>query len=164
MISFSHRLSLLLLTAWLHGCSLSNNSSSLVRDADELSKQGQHDAAIASYREHMDARLAASDRPEAENPYFYLLMMGDVELSRGDTAKALALYEEAEQNGVEKQLVADRYRAAASWYESHGQLKEAMELLAKYRDRDDLLFDAMADRIAKELTAREGGFVTELPN
>jgi hypothetical protein len=81
--------------------------------------------------------------------------MGDVELGRGDTGKALTFYEEAEQKGVATPLISDRYRAVASWYEEHGQLKEALELLSKYRDRDDLLFDSMLDRIAKELTRKE---------
>jgi tetratricopeptide (TPR) repeat protein len=103
----------------------------------------------------MESRLAATDRPEEENPYFYLLLMGDVELSRGDTVKALAFYEEAEQKGVASPLTADRYRAVAAWHEEHGQLKEAIDLLSKYRDRDDLLFDSMLDRIAKKLTLQE---------
>ena len=144
-----------LLLALTAGCSFASDPATRLRDAEELTRQGNYDQAIESYQAHMESRIAATDRPEWENPHFYLLLIGDVELGRGDTGKALTFYEEAEQKGVATPLISDRYRAVASWHEEHGQLKEAMELLSKYRDRDDLLFDSMLDRIAKELTRKE---------
>mgnify|MGYP006297132575 CR=1 FL=1 len=107
------------------------------------------------YREHISNRLEVTDRPEWENPYFYLLNVGDIELNRGEVDKALAAYQEAEREKVELPLVADRYRAVASWYEEHGQLERALEILTKYRDKDPLIFDSMLDRVARELTESE---------
>ena len=121
-------------------------------DAEELSSEGKHDEAIAAYQEHIANRLEVADRPEWENPYFYLLNVGDSELSRGRVDRALVAYEEAEREKVDLPLVADRYRAVASWYEEHGQLEKALEILTKYRDKDPLIFDSMLDRVARELT------------
>jgi tetratricopeptide (TPR) repeat protein len=121
-------------------------------DAEALSDEGKHEEAIAAYREHIANRLEVADRPEWENPYFYLLNVGDIELSRGNVDRALAAYEEAEREKVDLPLVADRYRAVASWYEEHGQLEQALEILTEYRDKDPLIFDSMLDRVARELT------------
>jgi tetratricopeptide (TPR) repeat protein len=121
-------------------------------DAEELSSEGKHDEAIAAYQEHIANRLEVADRPEWENPYFYLLNVGDIELSRGNVDKALAAYEEAAREKVDLPLVADRYRAVASWYEEHGQLQKSLEILTKYREKDPLIFDSMLDRVARELT------------
>jgi tetratricopeptide (TPR) repeat protein len=145
-------LALIAPVALLAGCF---SSSDRVQRAEELSRQGDYDAAIALYREHMEARLAIEDRPEWENPYFYLLLIGDVQLGRGEPEAALQTYEEAERQKVEPTLISDRYRAVGRWYEEHGQLQKALEELSKYRDRDPLLFDVMLDRIAKKLTAQE---------
>ena len=135
------------------GC-FSSGPTELV-DAEQLTSDGKHDEAIAMYREHIANRLEVTDRPEWENPYFYLLNVGDIELNRGAVDKALATYEEAEREKVELPLVADRYRAVASWYEEHGQLEKALEILTKYRDKDPLIFDSMLDRVARELTKSE---------
>ena len=133
------------------------SSRSKVEQAEELSRQGQYPAAIELYREHMNDRLAVGSRPEWENPYFYLLLIGDVQLGQGDPGAAISSYEEAERMKVEPSLISDRYRAVGRWYEEHNQLQKALDVLSKYRDRDPLLFDAMLDRIAKELTAQEDG-------
>ena len=152
-----------LLISCAAGCSLFSDSSQKLRDADELTRQGKYDEAIEAYREHMTSRLEVSDRSEWENPYFYLLTIGDVELGRGDTEKALQTYEEAEKNGVGTPLISDRYRAVASYFEEHGELQKALDVLSKYRDRDPLLFDAMLDRIAKELTRKESETIAPTP-
>ncbi|MEY4667516.1 MAG: hypothetical protein RL518_215 [Pseudomonadota bacterium] len=124
-------------------------------EAEQLHGEGRHDEAIAAYQEHIANRLAVPDRPDWENPHFYLLNVGDIELSRGNVERALSAYEEAEREKVELPLVADRYRAVASWYEEHGQLEQALEILTKYRERDPLIFDSMLDRVARELTETE---------
>jgi tetratricopeptide (TPR) repeat protein len=134
----------------ISGCFSSGPTELL--DAEQLTSEGKHDEAIAMYREHISNRLEVADRPEWENPYFYLLNVGDIELKRGDVDKALAAYEEAERQRVDLPLVADRYRAVAVWYEEHGQLQKALEVLTKYREKDPLIFDSMLDRVARELT------------
>lgn len=48
-----------------------------------------------------------------------------------------------------------RIRSVARWYDQHDKLEDAIALSTKYRDRDELLFDAMLDRISKELVRRE---------
>ena len=132
-----------------------SNESAHLHEAEELTSEGKPDETIAAYREHISERLANSDRPEWENPYFYLLNIGDIELHRGNVDAALAVYEEAEREKVELPLVADRYRAVAVWYEEHGQLQKAFEVLTKYREKDPLIFDSMLDRVARELTKSE---------
>lgn len=145
----------LALTVALCGSGCFSSGPERLTNAETLTSEGRHDEAITAYREHISERLESSDRPEWENPYFYLLNIGDIELSRGNVAAALAAYEEAEREKVEAPLVADRYRAVASWYEERQQFQEALTILTKYRDRDPLIFDSMLDRIARTLTAQE---------
>ena len=123
-------------------------------EAEQLTSDGKHNEAIAAYREHITNRLEVTDRPEWENPHFYLLNVGDIELTRGNIDQALAAYEEAEREKVDPPLVADRYRAVASWYEEQNQLEKALEVLEKYREKDPLIFDSMLDRVARELTEK----------
>jgi KDO2-lipid IV(A) lauroyltransferase len=129
------------------------NGSRLLSRAEEYSRQGETDKAIEAYNDHIAERIEDEKRPEWENPYFYELIIGDLYLREGKVAEALLSYERAENNKVDLVLVSDRYRYVASWYEKSGDLLNAMEVLKKYRERDSLLFDAMLDRLAKELVA-----------
>lgn len=138
----------------LLGCFSVNGPETLSR-ADELTREGKYDEAIAAYEEHIQDRLADISRPEWENPYFYLLNIGDIELARNEPEKALKQYEEAEAKGIALTLVSDRYRAVATWFESRGELQKALEVLTRYQSKDPLLFDSMLDRIARELTSNE---------
>lgn len=117
--------------------------------------RGEYDAALQVYHEHIHERLRASERPEWENPYFYLLLIGDIQLQMGKPDDAVLSFIEAEREHVQADLVSDRYRAVAAWYIEHDQLDKALDVLKTYRDRDSLLFDAMLDRVARLLTARE---------
>lgn len=123
--------------------------------AEEYLRQGKLEEACESYRKHVEDRLADKDRPEWENPFFYYLIIGDIKLRDNKVKDALAAYEFAESKKIDSQLVSDRYRYVAQWYEKKGEYKNAMKILEKYRDRDPLLFDAVLDRIAKELTTIE---------
>lgn len=123
--------------------------------AEQFLRQSRFDDAIASYRKHIDQRLALQDRPEWENPWFYLLMIGDVELRAGQPDKAITSYTEAETRGVDTSLVLDRYRSTAAWFEKEGRLKEAVDLLATQRDRDPLIFNGMLDRLSREIVELE---------
>lgn len=123
--------------------------------AEQFSREGKLDEAIASYREHMRYRLSLPDRPDWENPYLYLLMIGDLQLNQSKPDAAQASYELAEKNKVDSALVSDRYRYLASWYEKQGDFDTALKVLTTYRNRDELLFDVMRDRLAKELVKKE---------
>lgn len=138
----------------LSGCSLAPGESELER-AEALRRAARYDESIAAYEAHMRRRLTAAQRPEWENPYFYLLIIGDLHLYAGRIPEALAAYESAEEHGVEAGLVADRFRFVGSYLEQHNRLDEALELMQRYRDRDPLLFDGMLDRIAREKVRRE---------
>jgi tetratricopeptide (TPR) repeat protein len=151
--SITHQIIIPVALVWLTGCF--SSESAQLHEAEALTSEGKPDEAIAAYRTHISERLETTDRPEWENPYFYLLNIGDIELSRGNVAGALAAYEEAEREKVETPLVADRYRAVAVWYEERGQLKSALEILTTYREKDPLIFDSMLDRVARRLTEVE---------
>lgn len=147
-------LSLLLISAvHLSSCSVRYNDP--LKLAEEALRAGNYTEAVSLYQKHMNDRLQIKVRPEWENPYFYELLIGDVYLSQGEIDSALAAYERAEKNGVHTNLVSDRYRAVARWFEDKGELQKAFDTLVKYRDRDSLLFDAMLDRIGRAITDKE---------
>lgn len=145
---------LLFCVAGFSGCLGGYREGSLER-AERLLREEKYDQAIATYRDHMDRRLSVTGRPEWENPYFYLLLIGDVHLGREEVARALECYDEAARQGIHSSLISDRYRSVARHYEEKQQLKEAFELLRRHRELDTLLFDAMLDRIGKSITEQE---------
>ena len=126
-----------------------------LQEVEEALREDRFNDAIAAYQAHIEDRLAEDDRPAWENPYFYYLLIGDIELRRGEVDKALKAYELAESNGVADELVADRYRSVGRWYEEKQELQSAIEVLSRYKDRDPLLIEAILDRLAKELTRLE---------
>ena len=148
------RAGLLVLLLGLSGCFRSSERDHL-RRAEEFTRQNKFNDAIETYRRHIAYRLSLKDRPDWENPYFYLLIIGDLELRQESLDNALSAFSEAEKKGVEAGLVSDRYRSLGTWLEKKGRLTEAIKLLSDFRDRDPLLFDAMLDRMAKDLTAQE---------
>lgn len=139
----------------LPACSSWLGQSSALYRAEELTQQGNYEQAITSYEKHIQERVEVSGKPDWENPHFYLLRIGDLQLRQEKPLDALASYEEAERQKVEPTLISDRYRAVANWYLERGDLQQGFDLLTKYRDRDSLLFDAMLDRIGRELTAKD---------
>ncbi len=136
-------------------CAVVDSSSDLVTQAEIAMEEGRYDDALESYRAHRDNRLEASDRPEWENPHFYTLLMGDVELRRGDPEAALRLYTKADQERISPSLIDDRYRAVAAWHLQNEQFDKALEVLKTHRGRDPLLFDAMLDKVAKRMTLKD---------
>jgi len=126
-----------------------------LKTAEEYSRQGNYQKAISAYKAHIQSRLSVKERPEWENPYFYYLIIGDLQLSQGEVSEALTAYETAEKNDVDVHLVSDRYRYVASWHEKNGDLQEAFDVLMNYRDRDFLLMDMMLDRLAREMVRLE---------
>ncbi len=132
----------------------SSHLAGSIEEAESLSEQGRYEDAIKSYREHIDQRSLAS-RPDWENPYFYLISISELELELGRPYEALKACAEAERQGVDSRLISDRYRAIASWHIERGESQQAFEILKQNRERDPLLFDALLDRVARDM-AREG--------
>ena len=126
-----------------------------LRAAEDYVDKSNYDQAIIEYRAHIDERLQIEERPDWENPWFYLILISDLELRRGDVSAALASLDQAIEKKVDTSLVADRYRAIARWYEERGELEKSFEVLQKYRDVDPLLFDAILDRLGRKIVAAE---------
>ena len=147
----------LFLATTFSGCrfNLFEEPPSLVEQAEELTEEKEYEKAILLYEKHIQTRLAATSRPDLENPYLYLLTIGDLLLLQDKVEAALSKYEEAEKLGVSPGLISDRYRHVASYYEERGELFKAIDILNRYRDRDPLLFDGMLDRLAKEVVRSE---------
>lgn len=121
--------------------------------ADALKEQGKYEEAIKAYRAHLAQRIA--QRGPEENPYFYLLLIGDCYIAMDQLQEAEESYREAHAQEVDKALVADRFRRLADWYENENELENAMALLQKYRHLDPLLFDLEIDRLHKAYVRRE---------
>lgn len=138
----------------ISGC-MSLRGSYYLRDAEEALRQNKYDEAIGLYRKHIDHRLKIADRPQWENPNFYLMTISDIELRRNRIDATLAVLEEAQKLGVDGILIGDRYLAAARWYEKNDQFDKAAGLLRAHREIDPLLFDAVLDRLLKAMTAKE---------
>jgi len=158
LINYKNRILLISFLVTIVGCSFDLNHFGQfkhISKAESLLRQDKFEEACGEYKLHIADRLAVEDRPKWENPYFYYLIIGDIKLRASNVNEALAAYEFAEKMHVDLQLVSDRYRYVAQWYENKGQHGNAIKILAKYRDRDPLLFDAVLDRVARELTILE---------
>jgi tetratricopeptide (TPR) repeat protein len=142
---------------FLSGCKFWFASSPYdnLRKADEAVRRKDYQTAIDLYQQHIDYRLTVKDRPEWENPYFYLLQIGDIQLGQEKDQDAIKSYLRAEENGVDKGLISDRIRYIGAWYEERGRLDDAFQLLKAHKARDPLLFDLALDRIAKEMVKKE---------
>ena len=149
-----HNFGSCLILCFVLGCGTSN-SYKFLKEAEEYSRKQEYQDAIGSYRKHIKNRLEYKDRPDWENPYFYLLVIGDLYIGQEKPEEALLSYIEADEKGVDEKLVLDRFRYLANWYENNQQFEKAIEILNTYRDRDSLLFDIMLDRISKELVNSE---------
>ena len=154
---------LLAINAAAGGCFFFRDSRNNLEQAEELSRQNKIPEAIAAYRRHIAERMALDTRAEWENPYFYLILIGDLQLRQGDVNGALETFKEAQQKGVHVSLISDRYRAIARWYEERGDLEAAFQHLKKHRDLDPLLFDAMLDRLAREIVEKEDAAALPAP-
>lgn len=125
------------------------------KKASRLRYEQRYDEAIEEYRKHIDSRLSDSRREPDENPYFYEILIGDVLLDKGEPSQALESYLSAKDHEVEIPLATDRIRRVASYYREKGQYREALELLHKYRELDEFIFDIDIDEVAKLLVRKE---------
>lgn len=144
----------------LVGCA-SHEADQFREELDLLKEEKRYDEAIQRIERHMHYRLSVPERPSWENPYIYLLTIGDIQLERGDPQKALDSYLEADRHKVDEGFVNDRLRHIATWYEKQKELKKALDHLQNFRKRDPLLFDFMLDRIGKRMIVEGATFETE---
>ena len=129
-------------------------SESHKQKSDELLKENKYQEAIQELELHINERLKVK-RPEWENPYSYYLDIGDIYLKQDKIDSALEYYNKALTLNVKKDLIADRMRSVALYYEEHNQLKAAIEHLQKHRDLDPDFTDMMMDRLARDLIIRK---------
>jgi tetratricopeptide (TPR) repeat protein len=123
--------------------------------AAKLRDEKKFEEAIQEYYKHIDSRLKDSRREAEENPFFYLIMIGDIYLEEGNTGEAIRTYLEAKSKQVEGPLVVDRIRKVAGTLRDSGKYKEAIDLLRGHRDLDTFSFDLDADDILKEAVSAE---------
>ena len=132
--------------------------------AAQLREEGKFEEAIAAYRKHIADREQSPSRAEDENPSFYLVLIGDVEMQRGDRQAAKAAYAAARTQNVSTGLVGDRYRQLAEAYAKDSEYEEAIAVLKEGRDIDPLLFDIAIDDLHKRSLQAEDGTLTTEPS
>jgi len=139
----------------LSSCFASTDFNSEAERAASLRKQGKFEAAISAYEEHIQDRLSNPNRPESENPYFYYIYIFDIYLEQNKDKEAYESLIYAKEHGIERSLVISRARELGKWYETHGQLDRAIEVLSEFRKLDPLLIDLDIDHIHKESIEKE---------
>jgi tetratricopeptide (TPR) repeat protein len=107
--------------------------------------------AIELYHQHIKERLRDDNRESWENPYFYLLLIGDIYVEIGDFKSALDSYEEAKNNQVDKQLYLDRIRFIAEKLEEKGEIQSAFDLLNNHLSEDPLIINELLDKLSRKL-------------
>ena len=157
-MKFLYGIVLGLLLIQLGSCAFLGFSSrpSHARVAAQYRAEKKYAAAIKEYQEHIISRLADSRREPEENPYFYLILIGDIYLEEGNSGQALESYVEAKGREVELPLVVDRVRRVARALGDAGKYREAVVLLKKYRELDSFAFDLDIDENIKEIIKLEG--------
>jgi len=103
----------------------------------------------------MDERIRTEGRLAGENPYFYLILIGDLHLDLDEPKKALQNYLEAHSRSVAHELVVSRIRRVALYYSERSNYAAALNLLATFRELDAEIFDATIDRIHRESVKSE---------
>jgi tetratricopeptide (TPR) repeat protein len=146
---------ILLVCVPLSACFLFTKQRTTLEQADYFKERGDYKQAIMLYSEHLRDRLVNPLRPKNENPYFYLLLIGDVYLEDSNPIMAQQKYELAWQHNVSRELIADRFLTLATWYEKQGAYNKAIKILEQYRELDTLLYNAFLDKINKKITALE---------
>lgn len=131
------------------------NRPSRAQIAGELRSEGKFDEAITEYRAHIADRVASPNRAADENPSFYLVLIGDIELERGNRDAAKAAYAAARSDNVGKELVGDRYRLLAESYAKDHRYEEGIAVLKEGRELDPLLFDIAIDDLHKRSLQEE---------
>ena len=125
------------------------------RAAEKLRTEKNYIEAIQEYEKHIAERLSDKGRPEEENPSFYYIFIGDLQLELGKPDDALEAYMKAHEDNVMVEFIIDRVRRISSHYEEKDELDKSLHILNAYRDLDPLLFDWDINRIHRKLVAKE---------
>jgi len=150
--------------ALLSGCVFFNSSEPedpllsappRVSEAERLRRAGEGARAIQEYEIHMQERSKNASRPPSENPAFYYLYIGDTYLEMNCPLQAQNAYERAHKEGVERELVVDRFQRLALWLSNWQQHERAIAVLKSVRELDELLIDAAIDAAHKRSVASE---------
>jgi len=146
-----------LLLLSLSGCSYFgiNNNLSLARKAEAAQKEGDCDKAIEYYQLHIESRIEEDKKADKENPWFYLVKIGDCQLQQGKEEDALNTYLEAKSKKVYPDLIADRLMKIVDVRIKNKRYEQAVALLKNHREIDELKFDSRIDEIHKEVVANE---------
>ena len=136
----------------LSGCS--TNFRYYLEKAEAAEQSKEYSKAIGYYNKHIEFRNNDS-KPPKENPYFYLLMVGDLYLKNEQPIEAKDTYIKAIDKEVSKPLCAERIRNVAKYYSEKNNYEEAFIILEKHRELDPLLFDLDKDNLHKEYVSTQ---------
>lgn len=138
----------------LSGCYLPTHLG-MAESAYEAKKYNQ---AINEYELHIKSRLESKSRPDWENPYFYELIIGDIELEKGNFSEAIIRYKIAEDNKVELERISTRILEVGKQQYQLGirnndniLKKRAIKLLQDNAFRDSELYYWTLDKLVKQI-------------
>ena len=128
----------------------SNKNISLADKAAQEFNDGDLEQARKNYFRHMKKRLLDESRPNDENPFFYLVLIGDIYLKEEKLERAFYFYRVGHGKKVKTPLIAYRIRKVALAYHKNKQSEIALDILREYRELDEFAFDAEKDKIHRE--------------
>ena len=138
-------------------CSLfsTRNELSLARRAEQAQEAGNCEKAINLYNKHIEDRITQENKAEKENPWFYLIKIGDCQFEQNKETEALNTYLEAKSKKVYPDLIADRIMKVVDMRVKQKRYDDAINLLKDHREIDELKFDSRIDEIHKEIVVNE---------
>lgn len=156
-LRIASKLLALALILGITSCSLfsTRNEMSLARKAEQAQKAGNCDKAIELYSKHIEDRITQEIKAEKENPWFYLVKIGDCQLEQHKENEALNTYLEAKSKKVYPDLIADRIMKVVDLRVKQKRYDHAINLLKDHREIDELKFDSRIDEIHKEIVINE---------
>lgn len=129
------------------------SQQSLLSKAQELESSGSYAEARDAYEKYFAQLLEQNYK--TPNPYFYQVIIGDLELKLGNPDLALERYQTAIEHDVNKGLLSDRIRLLADWWENAGEADRSLALFQQYRFLDPQSFDYELSQLHRRIVARE---------
>lgn len=137
-----------------------NGDSELLRTAELLEKKEDYQGALHALETYLMLLQADANREhrikelnypvQGWNPFFYALKAGDLALKLEQPESAMSYYALAHSKGMKQSFLSDRLRLLARWHEERDQPNCALKILDTYLTLDPVLFNLVADRVAKE--------------